>query len=104
MLERFLDLHEREPLLARAVEERVGQVPRIPAAYHRQEAEYVAALERILSARADVRRGDPAVMARLLFEIAEAVTAWLAHGRARSLNRAAALEESVEAVCRYVER
>ena len=104
MLHRFVALHERDPLLTRAVEQQVGQMPRLPETRHHAEQEYVATLQRVLEGRREVRPGDRQLMARVLFEATETVVAWLAHGRAGDLDRQAALDEAVELICRYVER
>lgn len=100
----LLGLHEADPFLARAVEETAGRMPRVPEALHAYEATYLRELERILASRPDVRRGDPALMARLLFDVTEAASGWLAHGGAEGFDRDSALDEATELLCRYVER
>ncbi|MDO8836148.1 MAG: hypothetical protein Q7V01_11155 [Vicinamibacterales bacterium] len=103
MLERLLEVHDVNPGLTRAVETQVGQMPRTPAAFHERERLYAVSLERALRARADVRDGNRALMASL-FEVAETASAWLAHGQASASTRREALNEAVEAICRYVEK
>ena len=104
MLERLLEVHDVNPGLTKAVETQVGQMPRIPAAFHERERLYAVSLERALRARPDVRAGNRALMASLLFEVAETASAWLAHGQASAATRHEALDEATEAICRYVER
>jgi AcrR family transcriptional regulator len=103
LLTRLLELHESNPRLTQAVEHEAGQMPRVPEALTRYERAYLSELERILRKRADVRSGDRAVMAHLLFEATEAVSGWLAHGPAARFDRSTALEEATELLCRYVE-
>ncbi len=104
LLARLLALHEADPRMARAVEEQVGQMPRVPAAFGHYEEVYRAELARILRARADVRRDDTELMAHLLFEVTETVSGWLAHGPADRFERETALDEAALLLSRYVER
>jgi AcrR family transcriptional regulator len=104
LLTKLLELHESDPRLTRAVEHEAGQMPRVPEAFGHYEQAYLADLERILRGRADVRAGDRAVMAQLLFEATEAASGWLAHGPADRFDRDTALDEATELLCRYVER
>ena len=103
LLERFQALHDHDPGLTRAVESQSGQIRRLPEAFSERERTYRAELERVLTARPDVRPGNHALMARLLFEIAETATAWLSHGGAAGFDRLEALDEATLAICRYVE-
>ena len=103
MLERLLDLHDADPGLTRAVEVQVGQLPRLPQAFHELEAAHSSELARILRLRPDVRPGNKALMAALLFEITKAASAWLAHGKASAFDRDAAISEATNVICRYVE-
>lgn len=104
LLASLQQFHDEQPLLSRAVEEQVGQMPHIPTAYHAQAKRYRESLERMLASRRDVRAGDHRLMARLLFEVTETVSVWLAHGQSSGFDRPAALDEAVEVVCRYIER
>lgn len=103
LLRRLQVLHEEDPQLTRAVEEQVGQVPRLPKAFADRERQYIEGLERMLEARPDVRAGDRRLMASLLFHVAETATSWLAHGPTVRGESGAALEEATEVVCRYLE-
>jgi AcrR family transcriptional regulator len=104
MLERLLEVHDANPGLTRAVETQVGQVPRIPEAFRERKRAYAVGMERALRARPDVREGNLALMAQLLFEVAETASAWLAHAHASSSARHDALDEATEVISRYVER
>lgn len=103
LLARLLELHEADPRLTRAVEEQASQMPRVPEALGRYEESFLADLEQLLRGRHDVRAGDSALMAHLLFEATEAVSRFLAHGPADRFDREVALDEATELLCRYVE-
>jgi len=104
LLGRLVAVHEANPALSRAVEQPAGEMPKIPEAYRLYLETFVSELESLLRRRRDVRRADPALMAHLLYAAAEALTGWLAHGPSGRFERSAALRESVELLCRYVER
>jgi hypothetical protein len=104
LLQKLLELHESDPRLTRAVEEQAGQMPRVPEALGHYEEAYLGRLERILRSRPDVRPGDHALMAHLLFEATETASGWLAHGFAGRFDRDTALDEATLLLCRYVER
>jgi AcrR family transcriptional regulator len=103
LLEQLLAVHDANPTLSRAVEEHTAQVPRLPRSLTDYESVHLVELERILRTRPDVRRGDYALMAQILFQMAEVVSAWLAHGTGQA-DRGEATAEAVEALCRFVER
>jgi AcrR family transcriptional regulator len=103
LLERLQALHDQDPGLARAVEAQVGQMPRIPEAFRERKRVYVEDLERVLRQRPDVRPGNRALMACLLFEVAETATAWLAHGGASGFDRDEAITEATAVISRYLE-
>jgi AcrR family transcriptional regulator len=104
LLSRLLELHERDPLLTRAVEEQAGQMPRVPEHLRSSEEAHLSELERVLRTRPDVRPGNHALMAHLLYAATETASGWLAHGPAGRFDRTLALDEATELLCRYVER
>jgi AcrR family transcriptional regulator len=104
MLEAFRALHDADPRLARAVDPDLDGRRQIADVVRRREQRFRDELAHVLASRSDVRRGNPAVMASLLYEIVEAVTSAIMHGDARRFDFDEALAEAIEAICRYIEK
>lgn len=103
MLRGFEALHEADPKMARAVDAHVDGRQQFTEIVRHREERFRQELAGLLRARADVRRGDHAIMASLLYDIVDAVTRSLTHGDARRFDRRRALDEATEAICRYIE-
>ena len=104
LLELLRGVHEADPRLARAVEQQAGQIPVVPDGLAGYKRNHVATLAEILSTRPDVRPGPHALMAVLLAAVTETVSITLVHATPGRFGRDEALDEAVEALCRYVER
>ena len=102
MLLGFEALHDADPKMARAVEPADGR-QQLAGIVRGREERFRLQLAGILRQRPDVRRANHAIMASLLFDIADAVTRSLMHGDARRFDRRDALGEATEAICRYIE-
>jgi AcrR family transcriptional regulator len=96
-------VHDADPRAAEAVSPYVEGHQQLAAVVRRREERFQEELVDVLRGRPDVRRGNHRLMAALLFDIVDAVTRSLMHGDARRFDRADALTESVEAICRYLD-
>ncbi len=104
MLEAFRAMHDANPRLARAVDPALDGRRQIADVVRLREERFREDLAEVLAARPDIRRGNHAVMASLLYEVVEAVTSAVMHGDARRFDRDIALAEATEAICRYIEK
>jgi AcrR family transcriptional regulator len=104
MLLGFRAMHDANPKLARAVDPEMDGRRQIADVVRQREQRFRGALAEALAARSDVRRGNYDIMASLLYEIVEAVTAAIMHGDARRFDPDEALAEATEAICRYIEK
>jgi AcrR family transcriptional regulator len=102
MLLGFRALHDADPRMARAVDPSGGRSQLAEIVRRREEA-FREQLADVLGRRPDIRPGNRAVMASLLYDIVDAVTRSLMHGDARRFDPGEALPEAVEAICGYVE-
>lgn len=103
MLLSLLALHDAGPQAARALDLlATGPLPGVEV-LRRREDRFRQDLADALASRSDVRPGDHAVIASLLFELVESASRWLIHGDGRRFDRRAALSEAVEAVCRSIQ-
>jgi AcrR family transcriptional regulator len=103
MLLGFEALREADPRMARAVDPHVDGRQALVAVMRQREEAFRAELAAVLESRPDVRPGNRALMASLLFDIVDGVIRSLMHGDARRFDRQQALDEGVEAICRYIE-
>ncbi len=103
MLLGFEALHDADPGIVHALDPRSEGRQQLAQVVHRREQRFRQEFADVLRGRPDVRRGDYALMASLLFDIVEAIVESLMHGDARRFDRRQALDEAVEATCRYIE-
>lgn len=104
MLTGFRALHDANPKLARAVDPELDGRRQIADVVRRREERFREDLTEVLATRSDVRPGNHAVMASLLYDVVEAVTSAVMHGDARRFDLDIALAEATEAICRYIEK
>jgi len=103
MLRRFEAFHDADPKMALAAAPQGGRRGLVEVARRREE-HYREELAAVLAARPDVRRGNGALIASLLFDIVDAVTRSLMHGAAGRFGRDEARAEALEAICRFIDR
>lgn len=103
LLEGLQALHDADPRMAEAVSPRGGGREHLADIVRHREARYRQEVEGVLRCRPDVRPGNRTIMATLLLDIVDAVTISLMHGEARRFDPGEALDEAVEAICRYLE-
>ena len=104
LLTDLVALHRQDPALTRALSTAVLHESDVVQASHRQESKTVRRLGQLLSARPDVRDGDPAVMAAVLGQATARLTRWLVHDAPSGLELSALLDETVLLLVRYLEK